>query len=304
MRVLKSSTVNDLLHNLLVTDVQQIQSALWSAFRQTHLTPPRIVFGSAMFMPASVKLSEEVVTGIKTVFVTDQGVNGTISLYRPDGRVTAIIHAAQVTGFRTALGSLCSTNVAVKKEIKSVLVYGAGCQAYWHIKLHCMSYNSITSVTIRNRSAQRTAILVSQLAGQFPLIKFSGQDINAEVIQCNIILCCTPSTKPLFTAEYLSQTHICLIGSYKKSMHEVGQDVLDACDLLLGDNKAGIITEAGEFQDPKACDRLIELGEYEKDDVTGNTLYKSVGFGAMDVAVADAILKIAVSTGVGDEIDV
>ncbi|KZT34258.1 NAD(P)-binding protein [Sistotremastrum suecicum HHB10207 ss-3] len=125
-------------------------------------------------------------------------------------------------------------------------------------------------------------------------------------------------------------THIILIGSYKPTMHEIPSSLLTspATSLLLVDSRTDVLLEAGEFIDAGVGGgELVEIGEVvdengnilqgsralealrtrkeggdEKEKDGGGrivTVFKSVGIGAQDVAIAKIVYDRAVEMGLG-----
>jgi len=116
-----------------------------------------------------------------------------------------------------------------------------------------------------------------------------------------LIVCCTGSTKPLFAKKDLNDdVHIILVGSHTKEMCEVGRDVIDAAARIFVDSVEHCLEEAGELSDTDA-DRLTPVSEATT--TKGITVYKGVGFGALDVAVAKALVTRAKARGIGSTVE-
>ena len=176
---------------------------------------------------------------------------GAITLFHPDGRPAGILHASTLTAFRTALASVCL--VHKRNTVKTLTVFGAGEQAFWHIRLALLLRGStIRQVNIINRrfSANCKAVLkqlynipaafkeregwkdcafsiLTPGYGEFQRL------LNEQVRQADIIFCCTPSTQPLFDATILTNHEgrrkgrlIVAIGSYTPAMHEIPVELL------------------------------------------------------------------------------
>lgn len=73
-----------------------------------------------------------------------------------------ILNAAEVTAFRTALGSMLL--YVHRRRTGSVLVFGAGAQARWHIRLALLLRGEeIRHIAVVNRSRVRAEELVAEL---------------------------------------------------------------------------------------------------------------------------------------------
>jgi len=176
----------------------------------------------------------------------DTSPRGSVTLLDGESLPFALINAHELTAFRTALASLMMFNK--RKKVRTLLVFGAGTQAYWHIRLALvLRGEEIRRVYIVNRSFDRAAKLLRDI--YLPEntewrrdVKFSamstdfgeyGRILKDHVRKADAIFCCTPSPEPLFPAEYLTSGEgrqkgrlICAIGSYKAHMAEIHPDIL------------------------------------------------------------------------------
>jgi ornithine cyclodeaminase/alanine dehydrogenase-like protein (mu-crystallin family) len=150
--------------------------------------------------------------------------------------------------------------------------------------------------------------------------------IEEAVRQADLICCATPSTAPLFPSEWVRPgTHVILVGSYKPEMAEVDTALIRRARVVLVDSRSACAVEAGELI-AAGVPRMVEVGEllrrvpaspganekswaWEPDapriagflsagagDVT---IFKSVGFGAQDAAIAVATVDRAMEMGIG-----
>lgn len=220
----------------------------------------------------------------------------------------------------TLLGSLLSTRLVGPKELTTIVAFGAGKQIETHLDLHIRAYPSIHQCTIVNRSHNaRLSSLQQYLLSRHPHVTFRcmareetrDEEIELFVGHASVIICATSSTSPLFPSQWVRDgTHIILIGSYTPQMHEVDTPlVLRACDrrrggILLVDSKEACAKEAGELIDAGiGPDAIIEMGEmiengekYPRAAASGGvTMFKSVGVGLQDVAIACATVDKALA---------
>ncbi|PSK35978.1 hypothetical protein B9Z65_5793 [Elsinoe australis] len=183
---------------------------------------------------------------------------GSLTLLDEQGTPTALINAEELTAFRTAL----ATNALLKKRqsVHDVTVFGAGKQAYWHVRLAMLLRgDEIHHMNIINRSFDRARELIMRLWNPLPgnenyenplghkyysktkssIITPQSPEyqrlLKEQVRSANVIFCTTPSTEPLFPASYLTNPggrhkgrYIGLVGSYKPHTIEVHPDVLRA----------------------------------------------------------------------------
>ncbi|KAJ6000559.1 Ornithine cyclodeaminase/mu-crystallin [Penicillium waksmanii] len=229
----------------------------------------------------------------------DTSPKGSLTLLDSESLPFALINAHELTAFRTALASLMIFNR--RKKVRTILVFGAGTQAYWHIRLALsLRGDEIRRVYIVNRSFERAANLLRDIylpentkwRGD---TKFSAMStdfgeynriIKEHVRKADVIFCCTPSVEPLFPAEFLTSREgrqkgrlISAVGSYKAHMAEVHPDILRdevnvspphrhfhkhtrRSGVVVVDSLDAAIKEAGEIvQAGIKPKQMVELGE-------------------------------------------
>lgn len=281
-----------------------------------------------LFMPAA----DAKTTGIKVATVPKQGdIRATISLFNQDGSLRGLLSAGEITAFRTALASM-TLLIKVSGVSKSeFVIFGAGRQAEWHARLAAILFgDDLTKITFVNRSRGRMASMCDELAADLkkvvPELKIeqlakedSSQEDYAEKLRsalqsAGVMHGCTPSTEPLFPYSDLGPgpKFISLIGSYKPNMQEVDSDtLLSGGGKVFVDSKQACLEEAGEIiKAGLGEDSLEEIGGFfasGKENLTAsegkNIVFKCVGMGIMDLAVADELLKIASADNIGQEVD-
>ncbi|KAJ5807985.1 hypothetical protein N7474_009254 [Penicillium riverlandense] len=176
----------------------------------------------------------------------DTSPRGSVTLLDGESLPFGLINAHELTAFRTALASLLIFNK--RRKVRTLLVFGAGTQAYWHIRLALvLRGDEIGRVYIFNRSFDRAAKLLRDIylpenAEWRRDVKFSAissefgeynRILKETVRKADAIFCCTPSISPLFPAEFLTSREgrqkgrlISAVGSYKAHMAEVHPDIL------------------------------------------------------------------------------
>ncbi|KAJ6102037.1 hypothetical protein N7486_004464 [Penicillium sp. IBT 16267x] len=229
----------------------------------------------------------------------DTSPRGSVTLLDGESLPIALINAHELTAFRTALASLMIFNK--RKKVRTLLVFGAGTQAYWHIRLALtLRGDDIHRVYIVNRSFERAANLLRDIylpenSDWRRDVKFSAVSsdfgdylriLKEHVRKADVIFCCTPSLTPLFPAEFLTSREgrqkgrlIIAVGSYKAHMAELHPDILRdevnvtpphrhfhkhtrRSGVVVVDSLDAAIKEAGEIiQAGVKPQQLVELGE-------------------------------------------
>lgn len=223
------SSATSELSSLSLTSASTRDSSSASTVSATSFTPPASIASSQSTTP-----------------------RGTLTMLDSKGYPTGVVNAEELTAFRTALAA---TLMFQKREnVHTITVFGAGKQAYWHIRLALLlKGDQIKHVNIINRSFERSAKLMksfymddhletSEAAQWRKTVKFSalspgfgeyGRLLKEEVRKADAIFCCTPSIEPLFPAEFLTShegrrkgRYISAIGSYTPHMTELHPDIV------------------------------------------------------------------------------
>jgi len=189
---------------------------------------------------------------------------GSLTLFDKTGAPRALLNAEEITAFRTALAS---TMLFKKRQnVHDVVVFGAGKQAYWHIRLALLLRgDDIHHLNIINRDFDRVHNLLSKLyqpheaprawnPSEVPQYRSGEHDsalphpkiqiltpnhgeyerlLKSTIRSSSVIFFTTPSTTPLFPAPYLTNPegrkkgrYLAAIGSYKPHMVEIHPDIL------------------------------------------------------------------------------
>jgi ornithine cyclodeaminase/alanine dehydrogenase-like protein (mu-crystallin family) len=183
-------------------------------------------------------------------------VRGVLTLMDSLGNTTGLINAEEVTAFRTALAS--TMMLKKRQSVHDLTVFGAGKQAYWHIRLALLLRgDEIHHLNIITRNFESARKCIMRLYNPQPddpdYVNAIGSKYNSKskkniltpmhteyerllkeyVRSSNVIFMCTPSEKPLFPASYLTNPegrkkgrYIVCVGSYKPHMIELHPDVL------------------------------------------------------------------------------
>ena len=233
-----------------------------------------------------------------------------------------------------SIGSLLSTTLIGPSTPRKLVAFGAGKQIGAHLDLFIRHFPSISHCTIVNRTLNvRSNFLRETIKARFNHVNLhvissqkEDQDQMEDAVRsADVIICATSSTVPLFSSSCVrTGTHVMLIGSFTPAMREVERELVlravqsPAC--LLVDSRKACLEEAGELIDAQlGLQQLTEIGELVpkyrelgrgpdgrpgRDGFDGPiTMFKSVGVGLQDVAIACAVVDHALSRSDGTMID-
>lgn len=120
------------------------------------------------------------------------------------GMLQALMDATALTAIRTAGGSGAATKVLASPSSRTLVVFGAGLQARWHIEAMLEARPSISDIYIINRTLKRATELGASLTKKYSgvtvrIIESKRQsDVSAAVKKADIICTTTNSSQSLF----------------------------------------------------------------------------------------------------------
>ncbi|CAK5274492.1 unnamed protein product [Mycena citricolor] len=318
----------------LSQDSDPASPASYAPHRSSISTPNHTI----LFMPARIERPVGLLgTSIKVVSVPSSPADkrglpaSTLVMDEGTGAVKAIVNAAGLTALRNAAGSLLSCTLMGPEEPRNIVAFGAGAQISAHLDVFLRAYSTLTTCTVVNRATNdRARTLVDELRQRFSHVEIHLQQhetssdppsdaIRETLLAADVIICATSSQIPLFPSSLVRDgTHLILIGSYKPEMHEVDRDLIRRAlphDLVV-DSREACLKEAGELIDAGIQgSEVVEIGELIPLDENGEpqlvrkrgpaqtsqsvTIFKSVGIGLQDVAIACAVVKRAENMSVG-----
>lgn len=350
MRLLTGPQISSILRNLTQQDARTLLDALSTALAtytaqqtssktsQTLHQPMRTVIQTSQgHTTLCMPISDERTTAVKVATVPKSGdIQGAITLYSDVGELLGVLNAAEITAFRTALATMTVLTRWVEggEEVRErqVVVFGAGKQAEWHVRLMLLLVPNITKVVVINRSKCRLdwfkENVLDDIGTKYSDVQFeilstedaesSREDVRKQLHDAGIICCCTPSKEPLFAAKDLldpnstvKKRFLSLIGSYKPEMQEIDTETVQQASQIIVDSKEACLEEAGELIRAKTTrDDLVEAGELfgreGRSKISSDnalTIFKCVGFALMDLTLAQALLSMAEDKGEGSVIE-
>ncbi|KAH7922421.1 NAD-binding protein [Leucogyrophana mollusca] len=338
--VLTASAVDQIAEALTSEELERLMATIFhrlssgKGFTSPHRSSVTMEQHTTLFMPSRVA---DIGTAVKVVSVPaasdSRGLPAsTLVLDEATGGVKAIVNARSLTALRTAAGSVLATRLLTTNEPITLLAFGAGKQIEAHVNMHLRGFPSIKSCTIVNRSINdRLKKLVASLCERYPNIVFNytsasssdhlamGDTTLPDLVKCAQIICtATSSTKPLFRSEWVTPgTHINLVGSFKPTMIEVDDELINRAGKIAVDSREACAIEAGELiHAGLRKEQMVELGDLVSEDLSpltsicaevraaGDvTIFKSVGVGLQDVAIADLVVSRANDMGIGVRVE-
>jgi len=213
-----------------------------------------------------------------------------------DGRPLASFDANAITRLRTAACTVLASRYLARPDSRQLAVFGAGTQGREHIRQLAAAFplEQIHIVT-PNPSPNLAAQLSDELSVRVDMCATQRALEGAD-----LIVTASRSTTPLFPGQWLPHgAFVAAIGSSLPTSRELDDEALRRASLVAVEWRKQTLEEAGDLvlASPGLLseNKIVELGEL----VTGQvevrrkpediTIYKSVGIGLEDIAIAGLV---------------
>lgn len=253
--------------------------------------------------------------GYKAYSTSRKGTHFHVGLYDgKTGAMLALIHADYLGQVRTGAASGVATQYMARPDATEVGIFGSGKQARTQLQAICR-VRKVRRVQVyspneerRRQFAQEMGRLCDVEVEPVPRPEMAAEDKD-------IIITATSSREPVLNGNWVDEgTHLNVIGSNFLGKAEVDAVTVRRCDSIVVDSKDQARIEAGDFVQPLEDGSIHwsdvhELGQVIVGRFTGRahsqdvTMFKSLGIGIEDVAVAGKVYAKAVAEGVGRKIE-
>jgi ornithine cyclodeaminase len=216
----------------------------------------------------------------------------------PTGEPRVLMDGTALTSLRTGAASAAATDLLAAPDASVLAVVGAGGQAADQIR-GVSAVRSLDEVRIVSRSGATALALAEALAAELSATRLRAVPTVAEAVAgADVVCCATNSSTPVLSRGMLhDRVHVNAIGSYRPDMCELASDVLECASMVVVDAREAATSEAGEIIAAIASGAIVdadvlELGDLLIDpprNVSGLTVFKSVGIAVQDWALAELV---------------
>lgn len=277
----------------------------WGAGRAMNVPRRRAIASGFMLHSLSATAEYLGYAGWKNYTTTRHGAKFHVAIYSLEtGEMVALMEADHLGRLRTGAASGVATKFLSRVESKTVGVFGTGRQARTQIDAICC-VRPIERIQVFGRDAEKARKFAAELTTDHRVNAVVSTDPEEVVADKDIVITATSAKDPLFAGGRLSPgTHLNLIGCNQWLRTEVDRTTVELADEIVCDSIEQCRLEAGDFR------ASIEAGAVRweqmhelKDVVAGSstprsgerqiTLFKSVGLGLEDVALAARVYQRA-----------
>jgi alanine dehydrogenase len=235
-------------------------------------------------------------------------------LLEPDtGRPLAIMEGKFITGIRTAAVSALATRYLARPDSRTLVIFGAGVQARFHIEAMLESA-TFQRVVLVSRTESKARELANQMASRYSVEVGTTGSPEQALREADIVCTCTTSAEALFDGDLVKPgTHINAVGAFTPGTRELDTRLICRARVVVDAGQAAGV-EAGEIQIPLAEGAIqhshiqgalsdVVLGKIagrtSSDEVT---VFKSCGLALEDLVTARLAYQKALNEGAGTQV--
>ena len=230
-----------------------------------------------------------------------------ILLYAAEAGLVAVMEANLLGQIRTGAASAVASEVMARHDAAKVGLIGAGRQARTQIlALHAIGRAKEVAVFARDRD-QREAFC-ARLAAETGLPMRAAATAKEAVKSADIVVTATNASSPVVMSEWLAPgTHVNAMGANAANRRELDPQIVMRAATVATDDVEQAKIEAAEFIDLTAegwldweqvlpLHRIVGARDFhrERDAIT---LFKSLGVGLEDLAIASLVYDRAMASG-------
>ncbi len=227
-----------------------------------------------------------------------------------DGSLRAVIEATALGQIRTAAMSGVGTDWMAQEGATELAIIGTGKQALPQIAA-VAAVRPLKRVRIFSRTEASRLALANAVRSKFPEIEVvAATSLQGAVEGAPIVTLCTNATEPFFTSAMAGHgTHINAVGAIVPARSEFTGDIFPRCAEIAVDTLDGVKELSREFIDyfgggqaswdrVRPISQLIRAGRRRPANAD-LTLFKPMGVGIADLAVAVEVLKRSEARALG-----
>jgi len=264
----------------------------------------------SMHALGSVMLGASGVCGFKTWVHAKKGGGSVFTLFDVEtGRLMAVIEARALGMLRTAAMSGLATRAMAPPDACTVALIGTGPQAVTQLAA-LAAVRPLKRVRVYSPTPEKRAAFVQRLAPRYDFTLEVATSIPQALEGAEIVTLVTRAEAPFVDATLLRDCrHLNAVGAILPTRAEFAQDVFDLAHAVVVDDLENIRRGSRELRerygdDDQAWSNVKTLSQWLVQDpppapATGLRLFKSMGMGLSDLALARVVIAEAETRGLG-----
>jgi ornithine cyclodeaminase/alanine dehydrogenase-like protein (mu-crystallin family) len=265
-------------------------------------------------LPAAAKTLG--VIGFKAYVTTRGGAKFHVTIYDgKTGEMLSIMQADYLGQMRTGAASAVATKYLARKEAGAAGIFGSGKQARTQL-LGISRVRKLARAVVYSSSEDRRNAFAREMSATCGIEVVPATTPEQAARGLDVICTATSSREPVLFGNWLSPgQHINAVGSNYLGKTEIDVEVVKRSNVIVIDSKDQGRLEAGdlvaaldqgivEWIDIAELGRVVAMRAPGRQSAEDITLFKSLGLGLEDIAVAIKVYHKAKEAGIGRWIDI
>ena len=260
-------------------------------------------------LPAAAKTL--VVIGYKAYVTSRAGARFHVTIYDgKTGEMLSVMQADYLGQVRTGAASAVATKHLSRKDSTTVGVFGSGKQARTQL-LGVSKVRKLSRAVVWSPSEERRTAFAREMSAACGVEVVPANNPEEAARGLDIVCTATSAREPVLFGEWVSPgQHLNVIGANYLAKAEIDVDVVRRANVVVIDSKDQGRLEAGdlvaaldqgviEWIDVAELGRVVAMRAAGRQSPQDVTLFKSLGLGLEDIAVAIKVYQKAKDAGVG-----
>jgi ornithine cyclodeaminase/alanine dehydrogenase-like protein (mu-crystallin family) len=212
-------------------------------------------------------------------------------------RPLALLEANALGQIRTGAASGYATDLMAPQDVRTLGVIGAGFQAWTQVEA-VLAVRAIEEVRVYSRSGEKRTRFAGQVTEVLKVTAKAVDSAEAAVRGADVVATATWAKDPVLEAGWVKPgAHINAVGSNQANRRELPGDLVARARWIAVDNLEQARLEAGDLLLAGNLDHMpvVELAAWgtRRREAHDLTIFKSIGLGVEDVAVAAHVYEKA-----------
>ena len=314
--LIREEEVQELVSMAEATDVVEEAFRQFGRGRAFNNPRSRIKLGGEILHVLPAALPEMDALGLKSYTAFRGGIRFLVLLYSAKtGELKALIQAQRLGELRTAGSAAVAVRHMAREESAEGVVFGAG-KIGRAVLEALVNVRTFRQIRVLNTRPDRLPAYCAEMSERLNTAIVPATDANEAVAAADVVVTTTTAKEPVFDGKRLREgATVVASGSNLLQKREIDSAVIRRATRIVVESIEQAQLEAGDLFQPIDSGHLHwnqvhELGDILLGRLAGRetaeeiNLFKSVGLGLQDMALAAKIYEAAVRDGAGVEIPV
>ncbi|CAN0349083.1 unnamed protein product [Discosporangium mesarthrocarpum] len=285
----------------------------WGQGDTANLPRRRLPLPGAVYQTMAASLPDDDVFGAKAYYVLPAGRNFTVFLHSlSQGRLLAMIEADWMSQLRTGAATGIAARYLAQPGAGKVGIIGSGTQARAQL-MALAAVRDLTDISVFSRDPARRTDFAAAMEAELGIAARPAESAAACVAAADMVVTITNAGEPLFDGALLRPgAFVSAAGANRPTRREIDVETVRRAALVAVDDPEQARIESGELAAAVEAgaiewDAVVPFGDIVtgrhagRGDGTGITVFKSLGIGLEDIAMAKMVYERALSVGAGRE---